>query len=219
MNSNSNKPTSKRGGPGRGQGRKPLGDKGPSPVLQVVLPPELLKQVREKAEAENMSASKLAGKLIEQGMEKMKPTQLTASEMAEMERTLTYPHASFANASFYASMTGQTDVFTEMWKSTDRLVALVESLKADGLVAEEALGGLGHGGEPMQLLAEKRQKEDGRFAEYLALTKVRFLVTVADDETNKAMIDSVRVAGYPGEAGIEWMHRHLLEATQTNSVN
>lgn len=145
--------------------------------------------------------------------------KLSEADLASMTVAFSDPTNCLSDASFYAVMTGQTDAFRNIDEALHRILALFDEMEAEGLVHLDSLANSGCGGAPFQRLAEARQSEDPRFAEIFGLTKRRFLIEIADHETNTAMVESVNKTGEPGLIGLLWNEEHLTMATKPDAVN
>lgn len=148
----------------------------------------------------------------------MKPT-LTDIQQQQMKEAFTNPSNSLSDAWFYAGMTGQNDACSTLQKAIDEIASLGESLATDGLITEAEIYESGYAGKTFQQLAEKRQAEDPRFAQINELAKKRFLIDVADHETNTAMVTRVESEGRPDEIGLAWNHDHLARMTKPGTSN
>lgn len=151
--------------------------------------------------------------------ERYRKTKLSEADLASMKVAFTNPANSLSDAWFYAAMTGQGDVFSAIDEAMQRIFALFNEMEAEGLLNVDSLANSGCAGAPFQRIAEARQAEDPRFAEIFELTKRRFLIEIADHETNVAMVEQTKKAGCPGAIGLLWNEEHQAAATKPDAAN
>lgn len=101
----------------------------------------------------------------------------------ELTACMTNPTRCIADAHFYATMTGQWENARLIEEATFEMLDIFDQLEAEGVLT---LHENGLGSAEMQTLMEQHA-HDPRIAKILDLAKTRFIISIADHDTNTQM--------------------------------